>query len=167
MLGAAVFQPAPGVTSGLLSSGRLPAPGVFSWSVSEGLACGPAGGMSLAFEGVLSVGFGFCCCVMGVLLMTGKRREGGEVPRPRKVQTGAEPSAAGSRFFLFTVHIASDPFEKQEETDADDDERNEGFKTGHDSLFLPPAINLPAWKKRVICGISSVLFGNCRPRPAV
>lgn len=80
---------------------------------------------------------------------------------------GVKPSAAGSRFFLVPVHIASHPFEENKEAGADDDKRNEGFKTGHNSLFLPPAIILPGWKKRVICGISSVLFANCSVRPAI
>jgi hypothetical protein len=41
-------------------------------------------------------------------------------------------SAARFRFFLFPVHITPHPFEKKDQAGADDDERNEGFETGHD-----------------------------------
>lgn len=86
---------------------------------------------------------------------------------------GAETSAAGARLLFFAVHIASHPFEKQEEADANDDERNKGFKTGHDSLFLPPGEHFTGMEearnlRNIVCSfwqLPSVARGLTRHGP--
>ncbi|AAL43936.2 hypothetical protein EXN51_07955 [Agrobacterium fabrum] len=96
-----------------------------------------------------------------------KRRKGGEVPQTRRLVTARQRQRRvrgffSSRFISRPTHLKNRKRLTPMMTSGTKDSKLDMIHS-----FFPPESILPVWKKRVICGISSVLFGSCRLWPAV